>query len=904
MLRPLLLSVLVLLLAATTPADERLDALNEAVGRLDLEAGRALHAELTAELGVADPVAITATELLAKILIFQSELEEAAELLDQVYAAAVEAYGEEGQPVAVLVERQGQIADGRSDYVNARRLYERSLSILEQHAQGESAQAATVYYRIGRLDYIQGDNPAALDAYDNALGAYHESVGEDDPRYSVILEQRAAVWGDMGEFDKAIADLDRALELMEKNLPENHPNLGALYHRYGQTEMRRGNQDAAREPLLKALAIREEALGPDHPVTAATMTKLAQLHREQGEPEEAIAYLERIREIRLAAYGPEHPWYAATLYSLSLNHIDVGKYDDALEYALEAERIQRNQLREATRAMPERTGLMYAADRSEGAGLKLALALTTKDSSQEYLKRVWDAQIDARSFILDELAYRRRALGTIDDQKLEQIQDELAAASSELARIRSEAESAEDSELAAAQARYESIERELGEIDDLVAHPPRADRVELGDVAKLLPPGASLVSYSRYESYFSYDFEYLALVRTPEGEIRSIDLGLAEPIDALIADWRDEAGRGALGDDDFAAEARYREVGSRLRAAVWDPVAEHLQSSELALLVPDGQLALVSFTSLPTGKDRYLVESDLALHVLGTERDAMIHDRMDSVGEGLLAIGAPDFDGSPEGIQLADASDLFRGPRSGCQEFRSTRFGPLPGTAEEIDAIVSLWPDDVVTILRGEQAEEASVKALASKPRVLHLATHGFFLRSDCSVEIEDETRGVGGMAPTSQAPRTASPDENLLTLSGLALAGANERNQVAAGEEDGVLTAEEVAALDLSSVEWAVLSACDSGVGDVHVAEGVLGLRRAFQAAGARTLILSLWSVDDRATRDWMTELYRARFVEGQSTAHAVRSAARSQLNARRDRGESTHPFYWAGFVATGDWR
>lgn len=142
------------------------------------------------------------------------------------------------------------------------------------------------------------------------------------------------------------------------------------------------------------------------------------------------------------------------------------------------------------------------------------------------------------------------------------------------------------------------------------------------------------------------------------------------------------------------------------------------------------------------------------------------------------------------------------------------------------------------------------------------------------------------------------------LLLSGLALAGANHRDSAAAGEEDGVLTAEEIAGLDLTGVEWAVLSACDTGVGEIQAGEGVFGLRRAIQVAGVRTVIMSLWPVDDQATRRWMAALYHGRLMLQQDTATAVREAALSELRARREAKESAHPFYWAAFVAAGDWR
>jgi CHAT domain-containing protein len=140
--------------------------------------------------------------------------------------------------------------------------------------------------------------------------------------------------------------------------------------------------------------------------------------------------------------------------------------------------------------------------------------------------------------------------------------------------------------------------------------------------------------------------------------------------------------------------------------------------------------------------------------------------------------------------------------------------------------------------------------------------------------------------------------------LSGLALAGANRREHASPNEDDGVLTAAEVASLNLRGVEWAVLSACDTGLGEIRSGEGVLGLRRAFHIAGARTVIMSLWPVDDQATRVWMRELYEGRLKRDLDTAVAIRDAGLAVLRSRRAAGQSTAPFYWAPFVAAGDWR
>jgi CHAT domain-containing protein len=208
-------------------------------------------------------------------------------------------------------------------------------------------------------------------------------------------------------------------------------------------------------------------------------------------------------------------------------------------------------------------------------------------------------------------------------------------------------------------------------------------------------------------------------------------------------------------------------------------------------------------------------------------------------------------------------------------------------------------------VLTGRSASEQAFKALAPGHRVLHIATHGFFLGNECWSAL-DGTRAVGGLTgpvrPDGRRDRVVSP-ENPLVLSGLALAGANLRAAAGPLEDDGILTSEEVAALNLEGVEWAVLSACDTGLGEIKVGEGVLGLRRAFVAAGAHTVIMSLWPVSDDSTQRWMQALYQARLRQRLDTADAVRDASLTVVRARRAKGQSTNPFFWAAFVGTGDW-
>ena len=392
-----------------------------------------------------------------------------------------------------------------------------------------------------------------------------------------------------------------------------------------------------------------------------------------------------------------------------------------------------------------------------------------------------------------------------------------------------------------------------------------------------------------------------------------------QAIDPLVSRWRAailaETQRPAPAESDRPVDSS-RESGAALRALVWDPLAPKLGKASRIFVVPDGLLNLVAFAALPVGQRSYLLDHRLVIHYLSAERDIVLASQTLMPERGLLAMGGASFDdrtlfrsGSAkpaDALKAARPPTVLREAVQICGDFQTATFKPLTGTLQEVNELSGLWRTSArpaaelgdARVLIGRDASESNFKLEARHYRVLHLATHGFFLGA-CSPAASG-TRAVGGLSKPGRAARVDNP----LLLSGLALAGANRRAAAAVDEDDGILTAEEVASLELEGVEWAVLSACDTGVGEVTAGEGVLGLRRAFQVAGARTVIMSLWSVDDQAARAWMRALYQNRFQKHLSTMDAVHAASLSLLRDRRVRGQSTHPFYWAGFVAAGDWR
>jgi CHAT domain-containing protein len=287
-------------------------------------------------------------------------------------------------------------------------------------------------------------------------------------------------------------------------------------------------------------------------------------------------------------------------------------------------------------------------------------------------------------------------------------------------------------------------------------------------------------------------------------------------------------------------------------------------------------------------RDRYLVET-YTLTYLTSGRDLLRLQTQAPSRQQPVIIANPDFD-HPGNSELATRASSSRGAENRrSTDSTSLKFGSLPGAAAEAAALARLLPE--ATLLTESQATENALKQVQS-PRILHLATHGFFL-SDLEPALP--LNPLAGELMTAARPPVVPTTENPLLRSGLALAGFNLRQS---GSEDGVLTALEAAGLDLQGTELVVLSACDTGVGEIANGEGVYGLRRALTIAGARSQLMSLWQVADIGTDALMVDYYH-RLLQGEGRSEALRQA---QLALRQD-PQYCHPYYWAAFIFQGDW-
>jgi CHAT domain-containing protein len=409
---------------------------------------------------------------------------------------------------------------------------------------------------------------------------------------------------------------------------------------------------------------------------------------------------------------------------------------------------------------------------------------------------------------------------------------------------------------------------------------PEAERDHIAEVARGLAPEAALIEFVRIDDLridtgtFTAGAHYWAIVLHADTSCRAIDLGPADSLERAIA-----AGmQTLLSCDPLVAEPQLAAMRT-LYESLWAPVSQELKDAREVFLSPDGALALVPFGALLAPNGRFLIEC-APLYLVPTGRDLIGPREQASLPRPSLIVADPDFEFRSESVA--------GGPSPGVAWFG--RVERLVETRTEGEAAREAL--GTATLLTDERASETALRQ-ASDPRVLHLATHGFFRADVPSLETRGASREDRVAADSAYAMHVRT-----LSRSGVALSGFNTGGH--GPDDDGVLTAFDVTGINLSATELVVLSACDSAKGDVLAGEGVLGLRRAFRLAGARYLLMSLWRLRDKEARRQVQSFYD-KYKAGSDPVSALREVQLARIARFRATLGEAPPAMWAAFMIEG---
>jgi CHAT domain-containing protein/Tfp pilus assembly protein PilF len=809
------------------------------------------------------------------LLYFSQGLYAKAEpIYQRALAINEKALGRDHPRTATSLNNLALLYVNQSNYSKAEPLYHRALAIREKVLKPDHPDTATSLINLGLLYNNQGLYAKAEALYQRALVIREKVLGPEHPDTAIILNNLASLYISQALYAKAESFYQRALAIREKALGPEHQiignslnNLAILYFKQGL--------NAKAEPLFKrAQLIREKALGPEHPSTAISLNNLALLYVSLGINTKADPLYERALAITEKAQGREHPNTANILNNMAALYNNQGLYAKAELLARRGLTIEFTLIQREAPYLPvaERQSFLQTF----GNGYEIAFSSAQRGSSGANLALF--SRLN-RQGLLQEIEQRQAQLASLPGPQ-KALATELRAVTQKLASMALPPEQRQQ-----LKGRQEELEKQLYRL--LPQLQPRV--VEVQQVAASLPAGSALIEFQRYRPFYGTKPEYpddqrwgqaryLALVLKPDGVITPIDLGLAKPIDGLIQSALEASEQ---------KQADALELWAQVGRMVLDPLSAATRGVNTIFISPDGELNRVPFAALPAPGSSQLLAEAIQLRLLTTGRELLdLQNAPKTNTSQALVVANPTFDRTPVSVQsprLAISSQQ----RSG--DLGSMRWAALPGTAIEGTAIAQLTGG---RLLAGEQARAATIQQQQA-PRLLHLATHAYF-QPDLP---EAERKADQPQRSNTQGP-AALGGENPLLRSGIVFAGANQPDSDPA--DDGYLTALEVARLNWKGTELVVISACESGKGDIQAGEGVYGLKRAIAVAGARSSLLSLWKVDDRATAAFMESFYN-KLKAGADRADAL---AATQREFRQSSNATwSHPYVWAAFQLSGDW-
>jgi Flp pilus assembly protein TadD len=870
------------------------------------------------------------------------------------YARAIECFlevkeiyektlGKEHPDYATTLNNLGTLYDSMGNYGKAEVYHLEAAGILETVLGKGHPDYATSLNNLGTLYWNMGDYGKAEGYLLEAATIQETSLGKGHPSYATSLNNLGALYISMGDYGKTEGYLLQAADIMETALGKGHPSyatslnsLGALYDRIGdygkaegyyleaatilETALGKGHPDYATSLnnlgalynrmgdygkaegfYLKATGILETALGKGHPDYARSLNNLGALYISMGDYGKAEGYHLEAAGIWETALGKGHPYYNTSLNNLYMLYLSTNNYTQALVSKKEADLLNTIAINQNFSFLSEQQRTAYW--NANSYTFELSYSLSFFHPVQESNTLNYDNALLSKGILLRATNAVRDSIYSSGDialivqfEKLGQFRQQISALRQRggneayIQTLEAEAE-ALDKSLTQASAEFREFQNDLN--------------LNWQNVRDSLQPNEAaieFVSFELYDKKWTGKTQYAALVLrhgmdapvwVPLCE-ETVLAGLYEKLDALKTNWEGRP-------QDLAkalTDLLYDELGHNLYTAVWQPLESVLGGVTAVYYSPSGLLHKVSFNAVPVNENLRLTDKyDLNL-VSSTREVVYLKNKTAETPRSAVVYGGLRYDidentmrnealaynvlETETRISAALSADLSRGGRGG--------WGYLMGTDREQLAIQRMLAANGVPpiVYSGAGGNEESFKALnGGGTSVIHLATHGFFIEDiEKSNDDRELLQRVGGGQKAL---------ENPLLRSGLILAGGNHAwaNNPVAGVEDGILFADEVARMNLLGTELVVLSACETGLGGVNNSEGVFGLQRAFKLAGAKTIVMSLWEVDDRATVMLMEQFYR-NWLSGKSKQEAMKEAQKSLRADER----FTSPYYWAAFV------
>ena len=836
--------------------------------------------------------------------------------------------GEEHPDYATSLNNLAALYQDMGDYTSAEPLYRQVMEIVRKVLGEEHPDYAKSLNNLADLYRAMGDYAKAESFFRKSLEIRRKVLGEEHPDYARSLNNLAWLFTEMGNYTEAEPLYRQAMEIWKKALGDEHPEFARSLYNLALLYTNMDDYAKAESLHCQAMAIFKEALGDEHPEFAHSLLGLAYIYSGMGKYAKAEKLNRQALEIFKKTLGEDHPTTALSCMNLGATLGVMGRFDEALDFLMRNITIEQKIIEQIFSITSEEQKLKYL-EKLSSCDYYFSLIQSELRDDPRVCSDALTVLLRRKGIILETLTAEMDAAVQANDPALLALINKLTLIKREMVHLyyggSKDGSLKSRSVLEEHNKQKESLEAELSRRSKTFTQELRAINADTASLSRALPHGSALIEIASFnEILFSErrwgEKKYLAFILECGKEApEMLVIGSASEIDPLIDLFRAEmisekaryeSGTAVPVSRDISITAsetatehegngNFKKICLSLYDKIFAPIEKHIKGVKQIFFSPDGMMNLLPLGALIDQRNMFLAER-FQITYIASGRD-LLRKRTGNP-EQPVVFAAPDF--SAGSVRKEMESDFrIRKVATRAVDERIVEWPELPATRMEAKMVKGLLKSSGTAkpvVYQGCEASEENLKSIKS-PKLLHLATHGYFFR-DTETDKETVTRREMVMDSGMQFISGIGQLENPMLQSGLVLSGANRllRGEMIEGE-DGWITAEDVSGLDLRGTELVVLSACETGVGLVRCGEGVMGLRRAFRMAGAQSLVMSLWKIPDQETQELMVDFYTNYSESGIVSGSLRQSQVEMISKAREESGELLHPFYWAAFICEG---
>lgn len=792
-----------------------------------------------------------------------NKLREAEQILLETLEIKKQLFGTEDSSYAISLNNLGKIYIELADYEKAEQINLQALEIKRKQLPENHPSIARTLVNLTAIYQKLGDYNKALECIREATNIFISTLGENNAETieaKLLLSRLLYKTNNTNEALKIL----QSIKLEQRN-EQSNADYASMLFLTGIIYWENGDSKKAEELMLKAMSIIED--NPPLQLYVDILNALGVVYHSQNKFDLAYKYLIQALKIREQYFDENHPDYTSTLHNFAGVLNSLGQYEKAEQYYKKVFSQYITQIKRYFPFLSEKEKAQFYYYLRNRFNIFNFFVLQRLQDNPSLVGDMYNYQIATKGILLsNSIKIRQTILESNNPEiirKYNRWQD-LMNQLSYLYTLSTFELKQQEKNIKNIEAEVNSIEKELSKFSNLFEKEYTKKEYTWKDIQKTLKPDEACIEIIRISTNKGENdttiYAFLILTAETKNQPEIVVLYNGEQLEKLyIRGYRNRIYHQIEDDSSY----HY----------FWQKVDQKIKDKKTIYISQDGIYFQINLNTLKNPDGKYLIQEKNFIVVTNT-KELLETKPKPKTSNTIALIGNPNFN-----LNTQQSSNIKK------------KIPPLPWTLVEIENIQNQfslfnWQS---TVLKNQDASEKRIKEL-SQFKFIHIATHGFF-EEDTKIKFD----------PLQIDFKSAKKVENPLFKSYLLLAGAentlNAIDKIENPNDDGVLTAFEVMSLNLENCELVVLSACETGLGVIQNGEGVYGLQRAFRIAGVKSIIMSLWEVDDKYTQMLMNELY-ANYLQGKSIREALKLAQLKIL----ENPESSEPYYWGAFVLIGD--